>query len=356
MNKKWLLPALTLALIGTSAPASATNILFASGEDSGFKSVSIYGFASTSAGTFRSGWARGSLEAEYGSNIDWVSPLFATTSGQLWIHAQLNTQNWAGANYIALAIYSPDGDARILLRTTATSGQFKISTENAAQTITDLATASSDIGTATLAAIDLNINYTCDGTGGASLYENGVQVINYSGNPCTDSATSLNQVGLGGINSGTQTYWSEVIVADGDTRGMGLYTASPAAAGNTQSWTPNTLADINKTSVNDSTYISTTTTGALSEWTVTNSLPSGPWAVLAVAQDARVEVGTTGPQHFEWLARTGGTDNVTGSVAPLAGSFSNFNQIWMTNPNTGLAWTTTDVTAAGFNLGIESLN
>jgi hypothetical protein len=111
---------------------------------------------------------------------------------------------------------------------------------------------------------------------------------------------------------------------------------------------------VNKTTINDATSVSTAGS-ALSEWTTAPTIPNGNWSVLAVAQEARIQVGTTGPQHFEWLLRTGGTDYVSGSLAPST-SFSTFsNQLWSLNPNTSSAWSTTDLTTAGFNLGIESL-
>jgi hypothetical protein len=369
LNKKWLLPALVLALIGTSAPASATNILFASGEDSGFTSSnSLYTSIDTTSGLYRSSFAREALKTFYDNGSYYLSPAFTATSN-LWFHAYVYYGSNYGefANDIGLILYSPDGNARILLRQTGTQGQFKISTKTASGTVTDLATTSSNINPLTLHVMDLHVSYTCSSAGGVTLYEDGVQVINYSGNPCTDSATSLNQVALGVLgatngsntscgNGGDATCWSEIIVADGDTRGMALWTLAPQASGNTQSWTPNTVGDINPTSINDSNFIATTTTGALSEWTTPTSPPSGAWNVLAVAQDARVSAGYTGPQHFEWLARTkDGSDHVTGSVAPLDGSFSNYNGVWATNPYTSSAWSITDI-AAGFNLGIESLN
>jgi hypothetical protein len=195
------------------------------------------------------------------------------------------------------------------------------------------------------------------------MYLAGTQVINFSGNPCTDAATQLNQVefasangGAGGtVSNGGGTGWSEIIIADQDTRGMGLWTLNPTAAGNTQSWTPNTVANVNKATINDTTNVSTGSNNALSEWTTPTSPPAGTWNVLAVVQEARVLRGTTGPQNFEWLLRTtDGTDHVTGSVNPST-SFGNFsNQIWATNPFTTSAWAITDI-AAGFNLGIESL-
>jgi hypothetical protein len=135
---------------------------------------------------------------------------------------------------------------------------------------------------------------------------------------------------------------------------MALLTMGPVAAGNTQSWTPNTVGNINKVGANDSTFISTTAASALSQWTQPTALPSGAWTVAAIVQNARVENSVTGPQHFDWLARTGGADYLAGVPQAPTLAFSSFQHLWQTNPNTGLPWQPAEIIAAGFNLGIES--
>jgi hypothetical protein len=197
----------------------------------------------------------------------------------------------------------------------------------------------------------------------------GTQVINYTGaSICTDAATQLNQVDFASFNNGTNnnggcnsgsgygaTCWSEIIIADSDTRGMGLWTLAPQAAGNTQSWTPNTVSDVNPVTINDTNFVSTGSNNALSEWTTPTSPPSGTWNVLAIVQEARVLASTSGPSTAEWLMRTkDGSDHTTGSFTPPVASFANFNnQIWATNPHTSAAFVIGDITT-GFNLGIES--
>jgi hypothetical protein len=262
-----------------------------------------------------------------------------------------------------VSVLSPDGVARILVLGTGTNGQLKVSKRNAAGTITDLATASANLTNcaSTTVPIDIKIVYGCTSGDTILLYENGTQVVNFTGaSICTDSATTLNSVGFSYLNTVANTtsgVFSEVIVNSSNTLGMALWTLTPHAAGNTQLWS-GTVADIDKFVINDSTFISTGTNSQLSQWTVSDiAPPSGTWAVQAVVQSARVLVGTTGPQHFAWNVRTGSTlaDYNTGSNAPIT-SFSNFpNHIWATNPATSAAWQFSDLTASGFNLGLESL-
>lgn len=358
-----------LLSLSLAAPARAT-LYLACGEDSCFAPTGTGAVTNTIASTFRSGWAREALDVHNNNSaadppVDfWHSPTFSSVSS-LWIHGVIFTTNTGTsvANVQGLRVYSPDGVARILLRQTATFGQIKLSSRNAAGTITDLATASANFSANALTQLDLFINYTCSGAGGVQLYENGTQVINFSGNPCTDAATSLNALDLVQLsgNAGlctsnsTQsgTCWSELIVQSTSTLGEGLLSLTATGAGATQNWVPNTLANINKTANNDATSIAATSTGVLSEWTQGTAIPTGSFGVVAVTQDIRAERGTSGPQTILPAVHVGGTDYTTlPSISPGT-SYSNFNVIWPTNPATSSAWATTDITAP-LQWGIES--
>lgn len=369
-----------LLLAGAAAiggEADAFTLYYAGGEDTSvtFIGTAAVGDAACANGSCRSTFARESLSAENSTTVadppaNRIQVPTFTAASSLWIHARFDPGLLSGstANEQGLLVRSPDGVSRIVLRQTGTYGQIKVSTRNAAGTITDLATASSNFSAAAH-AMDLQVNYTCSSSGGIALYIDGTSVISYSGNPCTDSATTLNQVEFASLTNGANggnncgsgggesagTCWSEFIIADSSTLGMGLWTLAPQAAGNTQSWTPNTVGDVNPTTINDSNFVSTGSNNALSEWTTPTSAPSGTWNVLAIVQEARVLASTSGPSTAEWLMRTkDGTDHVTGSFTPPVASFGNFNnQIWTTNPNTSVGFVIGDI-ASGFNLGIES--
>jgi hypothetical protein len=334
-------------------------ILFAGGEDTSF---TIYGGVQWGTGPGSGGnrpaFSRLAAEIQQSTAVDpptmrIQTPAF-TPSAAIWIHGWVFNGDAAGNNFtvnqqVALA-RSPDGVSRVLLRATTTRNLLKLSTRNAAGTITDVATATTIIPINVLAQIDWLINFST----GSTLYVNGAAALTYAGDLRTDAATALNQIDISGMNYNFWgDYWSEIIVADTDTRSMGLWTLPPAAAGNAQSWTPNTLGNINKTAINDSTFISTTANTALTEWTTLTAPPSGTWTVQAIVQNARVQVSTTGPQHFDFVARTASTDFLAGAPQAPSLAFSNFQHIWPVNPNTGLPWQITDI-AAGFNLGIES--
>jgi hypothetical protein len=342
-------------------------ILYAGGEDTGFTAIGTVSAGTPSTQTCRSGYTKGCIQVGGTAVADpppnrYQTPTFTAVSA-LWFHAQLGLNSNFGAftpptGLQTIIMRSPDGVARLLFRQTGTGGNWKLSTRNAAGTITDLITGTSYAGYVNaISQVDVFVNYTVSGSVALYFANNSVPNISFSGDPRTDSATQINQIELGAIapsaNPTVLTSWSECIVADEDTRSMAVWTLDPQAAGNAQSWTPNTLANVQKPAISDATFVSTAANNALSEWTTPTTPPSGTWGVKAIVQNARVQVPTTGPQHFDWLARTAATDYLAGAPqAPIAG-FANFQHIWPLNPATGLPWQITDI-AAGFNLGIES--
>lgn len=332
-----------------------TTIYFAGSEDSAFSSLINFG-SNTSTNFYRSAFARaGVAQTNFGSSpypplAYAMTPLFGPTSS-FWIHAQHNCVATTGNNNACmLAALDSSGVGRILVLGTATVGQVKICTRNAAGTITTLATsAAGAVPQASLTSLDLFINYAVSGQ--VTLYISGVVIADTGPgvNVTTDSATALAQVEFASMT--TQDGWSECIVQDTSTLGLALQTLPPVAAGNTQSWTPNTVGNVNSNTINDANFVAATAVNSLSQWTVGTTLPAGSWVIEAVVQTARVSIGATGPQHFEWLVRTSdGSDHVTGSVAP-ATSFGNFSNVWLTNPHTSAAWNAGEL----INAGIESL-
>jgi hypothetical protein len=288
-----------------------------------------------------------------------------TSVSSLWFHAQLGVTGNSGiftptSNQQTLIIRSPDNVSRLILRQVATFGTWKLSQRNAAGTITDLVTGTNFAGFGnSITQVDIFVNYVLSGAVQVYFNNNATPNINFSGDPRTDSATQLNQIELGGWggNGGTIS-WSELIVSSTDTRNMAVWTLDPQAAGNTQQFTPNTLANVHKTQINDSgsSFISDGNANDLSQWTTPTSAPSGSATVTAIVQEARVRVGATGPQHFDWSVHTGGSDFTGGASNAPTTSFGNFNNfIWATNPNTSAAWALSDITGGTLSLGIKAL-
>ena len=193
------------------------------------------------------------------------TPTFTPTP-IIWVHANVFVLSSVAntLNQQSLIAYSPDGVGRAYIRATGTAGQLKLSTANAARTFSDKQTTTGNLSLLTLTTMDWLIDYSCSASSVTQLYLNGVKVIDYTGSLCTDAATSLNQAGFGiaanGIAAGAcntagLTCWSEMIVADEDTRPLRLATLTLQASGNTQGWTPNTLANVNKAAFSDASFI-----------------------------------------------------------------------------------------------------
>lgn len=362
MKKLCLAFALVLAFaLAPLAQANAT-ILFVGGEDSDF--ISLTGAAaSTTAGTFSSGYARESISvtglAGGGFSADppgnsFYTPTF-TASSVIWIHANLDLSFSGPGTGDILRVFSPDGYPRILVSNPSPVGQFNILTENQSGTETTLVSMISPCWTTNhLLALDLYINYSSSGE--VTLYCNGTQVADYTGNITTNSATQLDQIQFGGIiQQNGITYWSEIIVSTTNTRSMRVAHFAPAANGNTDNWDIGGVSNINPTTLNTANVNASGTAGEIQEYTV-NSQPSGTFNVLGLWLNADAQVGTTGPQHLQGVVYTGGSAYTSSNYSPTQGAWGPISIPFLTNPNTGVAWTTNDLNNASFNIGFESQN
>lgn len=289
----------------------------------------------------------------------YLSQTWSSASSDFWLTFRYTCEDLAGctatgSNYQWFRLLD-GGTARLMLRGTGTAGQFKLSKRNSAGTFTDLATSSAGVLNFSYTGYtppkyDIHVVYAVSGS--VDVYQNGTNILSYSGDTTTDSATTLDAVDLGAPTASYVTWWSEVIVDTSDTRSMALWALRPQAAGNTQQWTPSTVGNIAKDQLNDATYISTGTNNNISGWTTPTSAPTGTWTLKSVVQTARLQRSGTGPQNFAWHCRSGGTDAASGDVAASL-AFANYMNIWSTNCATAAAWAIGDI-ASGFNLGIKA--
>jgi hypothetical protein len=363
--KKWiaiLTCLLLLCLIGTGATRAYATILWAGGEDMDFVCVGSCA-ATTNSADYNSGYAREAVGLTAVSTSDppadrLISPTF-TAGSTLWLHVYDVAGGGLGgnANQEILGLLSPDGVARILIRLVDSygTGKLKISTRNSAGTITDLVSTASACWNTNRASIDVYVNYSSSGE--ASLYCNGTLLADYTGNVTTDSATQLNQfyAAPAQVCGGFCEAMSEFIVATTNTTSMRLVTLVPTANGNTDNWDVGGVSNINEAGLDDTTVNASGTSGQIQEYTV-SSLPSTNLSVLDVRENIRAQVGTTGPQHVQAMVRTASTDYTSSNLAPPQSIWGWVGTDWATNPNTSAAWALTDLTAAGFNMGLESAN
>jgi hypothetical protein len=353
------------------APRAEAAILFAGGEDVDFLcNISGSCNVTTNSAYFRPTWAR---EAYYvaGNGSDppvnrFATPVF-TANSTIWIHAQFceaqysfqacgsGTGNGTIANQQLLRVIDNLGNPTLIIRGTGTAGQLKISSRTSSGTFTDLATCSNAFAANSPTQLDFYINYGSSGR--VTTYTNSNQVCDYTGNVTnSDGATTLNAVEFAGVYGGNLGLWSEVIVSTTDTRAMNLYTLAPNGNGNATQWSGNNpcTSILNATTVNTSSYVYTGSNDQIEECAVTISVPPGNYLVPAVVMSMNGLVGAAGPQHFAFVTRIGNTDYASSNFA-LTNSFSNVgNYIQPLNSATGSPWSVSDLTASGFNIGLQS--
>lgn len=345
-----------------ASPASAT-ILFGGGEDVDFTCTGTC-TTFTTAGSYRSAWSRLSYSviatAADPPPSRLSTPAF-TASTSIWVHGQWCNSASACATIATISatqlirVFDSGGNPTLIIRATGTNNQVKISSRTSGGVFTDLVTCSSAFN-AGVNQLDLFVNYGVSGT--VALYLNSVQVCSFSGDVTNgDGSTTLNKVEFAGVTTGVSSAWSEIIVADSDTRAMGLLRLTPNGAGNAVQWSgvnPCTTI-VNATAYNDATLSSSSASNELLQCTTTNTLPAGTWTVPAVVMSARLQRGATGPQTFNYVTRTGGSDFTNGSDLTLTTSLANYSgYVQSTNPDTLSAWATSDLTAVGFNIGLKS--
>jgi hypothetical protein len=331
-------------------------ILFAGSEDIDFITTGAVSMGTT-AGWFRAGYVRGVIYTS-GSAADppvnrVASSIFASVSS-LWAHGYVYKSSNTGdiTNAPVMRFLDASGVCRLVIRVTATNQTWSVWTRNAAGTFTQLgANFVTNLVLAAVTPIDVQINY---GTSGLiNVYVGGALVFTYSGNVTTDSATTLAQVEWNGVGT-TNTLWSEMIVADIDTRYMGLFLLNSGTSGTRVEWT-GTSTNVNKAAINDATFITSATAAQVNEYKTGGiALPPGSFTVPAVVTSMRALVGATGPQHVDMGFNFNGTRFWSSDYAP-GSAFGNFGPLlWPTNPSTSAPWTTTDIMAATFNYGVQS--
>jgi hypothetical protein len=347
--------ALFSAVLMAARPASAnTAILWMGDEDSDFIHVlSCYGNAGGIDTNFeREGVDIGSADSSTFPPVYACETPAFTSSSVFWIHAAVYANTNSNCNNCeAINILSADGQARILLRQQGAWGYYKLGKRDAANTITDLATMSiGALPQGSLHKIDLYINYSTSGE--VALYVDGAQALDYSGDVTTNGVTQLDQIQF----LGYQRIWSEVIVATGDTRAMRLARLAPTAAGSTDQWPIGAIGNVTETSMDTNTVDSTPTSGQTQLYTVTPAWAAGSYSVLAVGFDATAQVDTTGPQHIKAVVHTVNGDYPSANLSPTQTVWSPVYTVWSNNPDTGVAWTTSDLSDANFNTGYLSQN
>jgi hypothetical protein len=338
-------------------------ILFAGGEDVDFTKVGTVTVDTATTAARDTVLTRCSMKVLSGTITDCIQGALVAPTTSFWFTARSYFATFSGSNAITsnnFIVFQDGISRRLHLSVVASSyaaGAFYqlIKVDNSG-TRTVLQTSSILPTALTKQKFDFFVNYAVSGQ--VIVYLDGTEIINYSGDVTTNSATTISHFDLGQLVSasgagGTATFWTEVIASTLDTRSLRLVTMPPAANGNTFAWT-NSYASIDEITMDDADLCASAAANDILETTVTSSGITGTPAIVAVCITARAQKGSTGPQNASLMVRTGGNDYVTASHA-LPAAFSRVADVFETNPATSGAWAYTDLTAGAFNIGIKSL-
>lgn len=297
---------------------------------------------------YNSSFARTAVKCSGSTNYAEGLPSAAGTN--IWIHFDIATDPIASSTSANRFIwYDSSGNERIKINYADTTTQLVVQYWNGAS-FTSL--------TAITVGIDgvrqtIDMNVVCNSASGSiNVYIAGTNRLN-SGTIDLSTTTDLKKFRFYGATISsltTDTWFSQVIVADESTIGWRLATFYPSGAGATSSWT-GAYTDIDETSYNDADFINSATANQVSTFAQTGPAMTG-YTVKAVIVAARAKRGSSGPANLQLALRSAGTDYFSASHA-LGLGYTAEQNVWETNPATGAAWVNTAISA--IQPGVKSI-
>lgn len=305
----------------------AINILWCGGEDIDF-SAGTAPVVDTDAAKYRAIWARCALRGNAGQTSK-GTPLPGGAVSTLWLAARLRygssftssfqaaqfgiirsgtakgifVGNTSGANS-KISLYKYDGTTATLL-----ASQAGTSVVNSAQTRLDMQIA----------------NFGASAT--INVYLDEALIISFSGDASISGIADLDQVcsmtSASSLNDGF--WWSEVVVADGDTRQIpGLLTLALTGAGSTDEWT-GAYSDINSATFSDTTPNYVDIVDKIQQFNITDA-PTGIADIVAIKVSARMARSSGSTPTSVALGFKNGASIVLGADIPVSTAYANYEQ------------------------------
>lgn len=194
-----------------------------------------------------------------------------------------------------------------------------------------------------------------DSGGTAQAWYGGANIGSLTGDTKFTASTTINRIKMTGGGAAASNDWtiSEMVVADTDTRDFRVAALAPTGNGTNTAWT-NDYLNVDETGLDDTDYISGASNGDIETYTagdIDSSLSTADVAAVVVATRSRR--GGTGPQNLQGVVRTNSTNYASSSISNLSTAFGPAQAIWMTNPDTGSAWTYAQVN--GLEIGVKAV-
>ncbi len=165
----------------------------------------------------------------------------------------------------------------------------------------------------------------------------------------TGSNNSANQAQYG-LNGGPILNLDDVWVGD-DFPGQGrIFTARPAAVGNSSAWASSygtnwgAVGDILPDG--DTTFVQDSTSGHI-DLHIFDELPVGSGTIVGIQHNLWARQDTGAQRQIRPKIRSGGT-NYSGASVNTGGSYTDFTEAVNNDPNTSAAWTVSGFNAAEF--------
>jgi len=148
-------------------------------------------------------------------------------------------------------------------------------------------------------------------------------------------------------NGWTYVKYSEIIVADADTRNARLAVVKPASTGFHSGW-DGLLTDL----VDDNPITGMSTTAPATKLTANLETYTGGALISNLVTASMVSSGVNGPTNLQHMVRHAGVD-YNGASIPVSDSVEVVFTDWTVNPGTALPWTGADLAVTEF--GFESI-
>lgn len=295
---------------------------------------------------YRSGFARSCIQVYANSSQSWVECPFnnGATSSSLWTTMRYYMDQYQYAANRPLVAFFNGSTRRITINMDAT-GYLRVYTLNDTGTATELVNSlpTQFLATSVLTKVDIQVNYSA--TGWVRMYLNSTLIYEFVGNTIAAGSTVTNftKFGFSNPNNGSGSmYYSEIIVAERDTRTLSLYTLIPNGNGSGNQW-QGSYTDIDETRANETDVVSTTAVDQSAFFDI-QDIPAGNYAVQAIKVTAQATRGITGPANIQLGVRSAGNVSLSPNK-PLDTGWTKISETFETNPNTGVAWTLSEINA-----------
>jgi len=331
-------------------------ILWCGGEDIDFPNGTLVAVSTVST-NFRAGYARCSIQQQTQGGMAKGIPFPGGAVTSAWVTWRALSTN---VNNITQRMFGfgLSGTVKGLFVGTDSATASKLALcKYDGTTTTQLA---SETGTSwginVIHRFDMNlVSYGASAT--VTVYLDGASIISFSGDVTVSGVTNVDSIFMGGsnVNVASDPQFSEIVVADEDTRSFpGLVTMAPNGAGTTTNWTNNAFTNLNGTTISDAQPVSSNTNAQLQEYNLID-LPTGTFVIKAVMIVARMAKSQApGVTQVELGYNSGGSVAYgTGATKALTTGYTSYDQLDSINPVTGVAWVQADMN--GLQIDMQAL-